>query len=353
MNPVVIKLDSAQENKQYIEEYIQYLKADRGCTKCTIKAYHHDLQQFCRFYPTKNFLKDIDNRAIRKYKYFLVDQEYKPRSVNRKISVIRNFYQYFIHADEYQIYKSPVKNITRMKEPYEIPITLSEQEAESMLDAILFLGSYAMRDYAMFLTFLFTALRVSELINLKVNDVNLHEGILIVKQGKGRKDRVIPLAQRACRALDYYINTEIVYKPIELNLKTKRKTLYRIDKSLCGRKYFVVDPKLDSLFLTQGGTSYSVKGVEYLFHKYTKAVGVYRKGLSLHALRRSCLTFLYNQGVDIFVLREISGHSNVQTLKHYLNVSSEKLKEAVNCHPLSNQGVDMKLVRKIREGEKR
>ncbi len=107
----------------------------------------------------------------------------------------------------------------------------------------------------------------------------------------------------------------------------------------------------NALFLTRRGTPFTERGVDYLFKSYARKFGLYHERLSLHVLRRSCLTFLYKQGVDLFVLKEISGHARVQTLEHYINVDKSKVATAMTQHPLANRGLDPRLVEMIRGGD--
>jgi site-specific recombinase XerD len=247
--------------------------------------------------------------------------------------VIRSFYDYFVDQDDWKIYKNPAKNVQRMKVPKTIPVTLKEEDAETLLDVIYIKSPYAVRDYALFATFIFTALRVSEVINLEISDLDFAKGKILVRQGKGQKDRIVPMIPRLANILKRYLKIGISY--------TKDG---RINKSRSGREYFLTNHENQALFLTKNGERFTEKGVEYIFKKYTKMIGIYRKGLSLHAMRRSCLTFLYRAGVDLFVLKEISGHVRIQTLENYIVVDEEKVMNAAMKHPLADREIDQRLV---------
>lgn len=338
----VLKIMKTDENSLYIREFLLFMKSDKGCSEKTVAAYTSDLNEFVNYFQNCNLLTDLRETDIRNYKFSLVDKGNQPRTVNRKLSAIKSFYDYFVNHDDWEIYKSPAKNVQRMKVPKTIPITMSESEAETLLDGILLFGRYATRDYAIFSTFLFTGIRVAELINLHASDVNFDEGMILIRQGKGGKDREVPMIPRLAHALKHYIETDKIYSDVNKNNRI------HIDKSKSGRKYFVTDPSNQSLFLTKDGSRYSEKGIDYLFKTYTQKLGIHKEGLSLHALRRSCLTFLYRQGVDLFVLKELSGHSKIQTLEHYIAVDHDKIKLSANKHPLANRGLDYKLVDLIR-----
>lgn len=225
--------------------------------------------------------------------------------------------------------------------PRTVPITLGEQQAKTLLDGIMLTGKHAVRDYAIFATFLYTGLRVSELINLKTYDINFEDSYIHVRDGKGGKDRLIPMIPQLANALQLYLQTGVVYDELA-------KSQSKISRYRCGRTYFVQGTDDQTLFLTQFGTPYSRKGIDCLFKGYAQRLGIYKEGLSLHALRRSCLTFLHKQGVDLFVLKEISGHARVQTLEHYLAIDNSKVLEAMRSHPLHNHQIDRGLVEMVR-----
>lgn len=310
-----------------------FMKSDKGCTERTIKSYSEDLKAFQNFFINRDLVYDIKKNDVRAYKFHLVDRGLAPRTVNRSISAIRSFYSYYVDHDNWNLGKNPAKNIPRMKVPKTIPITIAEEDAETLLDFIYLKGKYAIRDYAIFSTFIFTALRVSEVINLDLTDLDFRAGKILVRQGKGQKDRFVPMIPRLAKILKLYINTGLCYNEYG-----------KINKARSGRKFFYIDPKNQALFLTSRGQRFTEKGVEYHFKKYTNLIGIYRKGLSLHAMRRSCLTFLYRAGVDLFVLKEISGHARLQTLENYIVVDEEKVMGAALKHPLADREIDQRLV---------
>lgn len=344
MHGNVVSIVKTQTNDLYVREFLLYMKSDKGARPKTLTGYETDLRRFIGHFPTQDVL-DLRQQDIREYKFSLVDAGLAPRTVNRHMSVIRSFYEYFVDHDDYDIVKNPAKNIQGMKVPKTVPITLGEQQAKTLLDGIMLTGRYAIRDYAIFATFLFTGVRVSELIALKTYDVNFEEGYIHVRDGKGGKDRVIPMIPQLANALQLYLQNGIVYEEIQ---KKKGKSRHEINRYRCGRKYFVTDEDDQTLFLTKYGKPYSEKGIDWLFKSYAKKLGIYKDGLSLHALRRSCLTFLHKQGVDLFVLKEISGHARVQTLEYYLAIDTSKVMDAMKRHPLHSHQIDHGLVEMVR-----
>lgn len=347
---MTLSLVKTDDNDVYIREYLLYLKSDKGCSPRSVEVYRLDLEELKSFFTTRDLL-ELKEKDIREYKFHLVNRKLAPRTVNRKLAVIRSFYDYFLNSEEWeQFVRNPSKNVPTMKVKITEPIILNESQAETLLDGILLTGMYATRDYAMFLTFLTTGIRVSELINLEIGDIDFDNHLLHVRDGKGGKDRSIPMIPRLESALTFYLTNGTMYKSKKAKRKNKIvKVIDKIDRSKCGRDYFITpDIKTNRLFLTQNGTGFSARGIDYLFKSYAKRLNIYRKKLSLHALRRSCLTFLYKQGVDIFVLKEISGHVRIQTLEHYLHIDKSKVLKAMHKHPLAKQGMDLKLVDLVR-----
>lgn len=336
----VLSIVKTNVNDLYLREFLLFMKSDKGARPKTLTGYEADLRRFARHFLSMDVL-GLRQQDIREYKFSLVDANLAPRTVNRHISVLRSFYEYFVDHDDYDIVKNPAKNIQGMKVPRTIPITIGEQQAKTLLDGIMLTGKYAIRDYALFATFLYTGIRVSELVNLKTYDINFQDAYIHVRDGKGGKDRVIPMIPQMANALQLYLQSGVVYDELQ---KSKSK----ISRYKCGRKFFVQGPDDQTLFLTQEGKAYGRKGIDWLFKMYTKRLGIYKEGLSLHALRRSCLTFLHKQGVDLFILKEISGHARVQTLEHYLAIDTSKVLDAMKTHPLHNHQIDRGLVEMVR-----
>ncbi|MEG6617502.1 tyrosine-type recombinase/integrase [Peptococcaceae bacterium 1198_IL3148] len=343
MDSTTLILHKTETNSTYIKEFLLYLKSDKGCRPKTIHVYEQDLKEFINYFINREILT-LKESDIRNFKYHLVDRNLAPRTVNRKLAVLRSFYRYFVNSEEWDnIVRNPVNNVASLKIKRDTPIILNESQAETLLDGILLIGTYATRDYAIFSTFLFTGMRVDELIHLRISDIDNDNNLITIRDGKGGKSRIVPMIPRLKLALALYLQRGITYK-------TKGRRRKRIDLTKCGRQYFV-NPGIENdnyLFLSRRGEKFTSKGIDYLFKQYVKKLGLYKEGLSLHALRRSCLTFLYKEGVDLFIIREISGHARLQTLEHYLRIDKAKVYDAMKKHPLAKTGVNLDLVDMIR-----
>jgi len=324
-------------NEQLIELYLSYLQKDKGCRRKTLEAYASDLKLFISAISDAPLLT-LTEHDIRQYKYVLVSKKKAPRTINRKLSCLNSLYEYILNNEAYGLLRNPMRNIPKIKVPKTIPITLNENQAETFLNGILLTGKFGLRDYCIFLTFIFTAMRVSEVVNLTIHDLDFSKKLIHIKDGKGGVDRLIPMHPRLATSLLMYLTIDTVTD----------KQLAKINKFKCGRKYFVTDPENITLFLNRSGKKFTEKGIDYHFKNYMKKLGIYKQGLTLHALRRSCLTFLLEQGNDLFTIQQISGHSRVQSLEHYLAINITQVMSALLKHPLSNQGFDLNVIEMLR-----
>jgi site-specific recombinase XerD len=336
-----LELVKTKENEKYIIDWLKYLKSEKAVSFNTIKTYRNHLNNLIKYMPLKP-LEKITYEDLNQFKSYLFDQKKRQEStVNHCFITIKSFFDYLIdYKDEINIRKNPAKFIKKLREPKKMPIVISERQAENLLDNILLFGRYALRDHAIFSTFLFTGMRVSELINLKIYDLDFSNRLIHIRNAKGKKDRIIPMESSFARILERYINTDKHY-----SINNNQKTL--LYKS--GRKYFLKDINEKSVFLTKSGEHFSEKGIEYLFKVYTKSAGIYREGLSIHALRRTCLTMLYKKKKDLFALMQISGHSSVKTLERYLSIDNQQIIDLMDHHPLKDRGIDIELINKMRD----
>lgn len=351
MDNVLLKLVKNDENSYYIKEFLQHMKSDKGCRPKTVISYLSDLTEIKDFFVNRNLL-ELKESDIRRYKFHLVERDLAPRTVNRRISVIRSFFTYFVYSDEYeQIYKNPARNIPSMKIPSKKPITMSENQSENFLTSIILIGRYGLRDYALFSTFLFTGMRISEVAALKIQDIDFDRGVIEVRDGKGGKDRTIPMMPRLSQTLSLWINNEVAYDEKVIKMKTKQKKKLVINKAKSGRKLFLdgTGSDEDFAFITKYGKPFSHKGIAYLFQRYIDIANYTKDGLSPHAMRRSFLTHLKRQGVDLFTLQKISGHARVATLEHYLEIDDKEVAAAVDMHPSSNRGLDWNMIDTLRK----
>ncbi len=279
---------------QYIAEYLEYLQAERGLAQNTIDAYRRDLTAFCDFLYK---LADIDdfNKITRLHINYYIkelhDKNYSPTSVTRKIAAIRGWFRW-LSANEITP-TDPSLGVELPKLAKKLPKVMTVAEIENILKNHLTDIESAV------LELLYGAgLRVSELVNLELNNIEMSSKYVRCI-GKGSKERIIPIGEKAVKALKIYFK--------------KRELLV---------KKFRLDTK--KLFIKENGKPVTRQDV-YVFIK--KQGEILKKHISPHTLRHSFATHMLENGADLRVVQELLGHSDVSTTQLYTHVSKKRLKE--------------------------
>jgi site-specific recombinase XerD len=315
-----------------------HISLEKKLTKGTISSYKREIERFFEFlqnnHKSKN-IKDVsqDESVIKEYIYTLVRTGNIEKTINRKISTLRMFFNYLVSSKEYYDIKfSPMINIRNQKEEKKLPIYLTLEECEKFLYGIKFFSTYATRDYAIFQVFLSTGARLSEICNLELNQINIKNGIVKL-YGKGRKERQVVLTDSALEALKAYI--------------------YSGDNKDLPKKGRVPKVNTDVIFLNKYGTPFTEKGIYMLFINITKRIGIYKKGLSPHKLRHTFATLLKSSGADIVEIQKLLGHSSLSSTQIYTHIMDEDvLNKVKTIHPLNRKGIDDDLINRI-NGRKR
>lgn len=281
--------------EQKIEDFNNYLLLEKKYSKNTIISYTNDLNKFKNYFENKKTLKNIDHNDIKEYIRHL-SKEKNERSVARTISTLKSFYKFLLI--EKFVDKSPLENISSPKQKKELPKVLSEEEIDKLLNIPLN-NNYSYRNKAMLELMYSSGLRVSELINLKVIDIDLDMALVRV-YGKGSKERVIPLGQFAINALNEYI------------------TYHR--SSMLKKK------PCDYLFLNSRGDKMTRQAFFKILKELAKTQNI-KTDFSPHTLRHSFATHLLKHGADLRSIQELLGHSDVSSTQIYTHISNEKLKE--------------------------
>ncbi|MBR1376285.1 MAG: site-specific tyrosine recombinase XerD [Bacilli bacterium] len=285
-----------------IEEFKKYLLIDRHYSDNTISSYMNDLDIYFEYLSKKKLdYKNINTNDIREYLKYINNKD--ERTVAHQISVLRGFYKYLIMENTIKI--SPMENIDLPKLSKKLPNVLSVEEVDKLLDINLN-TMYDYRNKAMLELMYATGLRVSELVNLKLEDVDLNNAI-VRTMGKGSKERIVPFGDYALKALYVYINEY--------------------------RGLFFKKEVSEYLFLNNHGKQMTRQG----FFKMLKGIAL-EKGidveLSPHTLRHSFATHLLNGGADLRSIQEMLGHSNLSTTEIYTNISREEIKKKYHeTHP--------------------
>ena len=285
----------------YIEKYISYLQYERALSDNTIKSYFYDLKRFDLYF--KGNVLDLSYDELQRYLSSVKDL--KARSLAHHITVLTSFYNFLV--DEKIITNNPCENIINAKVPKNLPIYLTEDEINKLLDIPLN-NEYDYRNKAMLELLYATGLRISELINLKVNDVDFDECIVRVF-GKGKKERIVPIADVALKYLFIYLNK---YRAIILGSSLS-----------------------DYMFISNSKKNISRQAFFKILKKEANRSGI-EKIVSPHVLRHSFATHLLSHGANLRVIQELLGHESINTTQIYTHVLPEKLTAVVaEHHPLS------------------
>ena len=286
-----------------IDEFIEYLRFEKKYSENTIDSYNRDLKKFYN-YINKDFSK-VTKNDVSKFIQNISKQE-SPKSLSRIISTLKSFYK-FLQINKYTK-TSPLTLISNPKQAKNLPKVLSEEEVFTLLD-INTVTDFDFRNKAMLELMYSSGLRVSELINLNVNDIDL-KNCLVRIFGKGSKERIIPLNDYAAEALKIYILDH-------------RYNLFKHSEN-------------NYLFLNNHGEKMTRQG----FFKILKKIAIEKNiktNFSPHTLRHSFATHLLKHGADLRSIQELLGHSDISSTQIYTYVSNERLQENYkDFHPHGN-----------------
>ncbi|BBU40091.1 tyrosine recombinase XerD [Aeribacillus pallidus] len=292
----------------HIQDFIHYLTVERGLANNTIVSYERDLKSYKQFLNEKLNIQEVQNIQryhILKYLHFLKDQGKSSKTIARHIASIRAFHQFLLRekaADE-----DPSVHIETPQIERKLPKVLSLEEVERLLETPELTSPIGYRDKAMLELLYATGIRVSEMVHLNLSDVHLIMGFIRC-YGKGKKERLVPIGEKATKALEEY-------------LEKGRPKLVR-------QKH-----KTDALFLNHHGKRISRQG----FWKNLKSIAVkagIQKELTPHTLRHSFATHLLENGADLRAVQEMLGHADISTTQIYTHVTKTRLKDVYKMyHP--------------------
>ncbi|TVY12433.1 tyrosine-type recombinase/integrase [Candidatus Phytoplasma pini] len=298
-----------------ISYFENFLKIERNYSSLTIANYIYDVQEFKNFLINNNIEFNLEflsqkNKA-RSFLVFLHSKKLKDTSVSRKISALKTFYNFLIERFDLKI--NIFKLIKLKKIPKKIPKIISEEDIQKLFDSIDQNKILGFRNYLILELLYSFGLRVSELINLKVQDIYFDNAQILIN-GKGRKERYLPIHTNLIQTLKYYINH---IRPL-LILKNK--------KSMKKEHFF--------LLVNYKGNVFTSKGIRFILNQLCIQTG--QKKISPHVLRHAFATILLNKGADLRVVQELLGHINLKTTQIYTYVSNQFLKKKfLEFHPLN------------------
>ena len=285
--------------ESYVSSFIDTLWLEDGLSKNTLSAYRQDLSAFLKFLKEKRHDVSLLEVTVEDIQAWLAQMhlQTKATTANRRLATLRRFYGWAIQSR--QIEEDPCLHIKPAKQAARFPKTLSEAQVELLLAAPDLTTPGGLRDKAMLETLYATGLRVSELISLKTFHLALNEGFLRVVEGKGGKDRIVPLGEEAIYSLQRYLQE--------------------------GRPELLKGRLDDAVFITRLGSAMSRQAFWQLVKKYAKQQDI-QVPLSPHVLRHAFATHLLNHGADLRVVQMLLGHADISTTQIYTHVARERLK---------------------------
>lgn len=292
--------------ESYVNDFINYLAVERGLAQNTLESYGRDLRQFQLFLQNSqlDFLQNSNRDTILSYLNNLQIKGRAVSTISRNLAAIKSFYQYLVR--ERHLEKDPAVNLESPKLEKKLPKILSITEVEELLKQPDTLQPTGLRDKAMLELLYATGIRVSELINLNISDVNLDMGY-IKCYGKGAKERIVPLGSIAAKCAQEYINK--------------------------GRSKLVRTYEESSLFVNHHGNRLTRQGFWKIIKKYAFEANI-TKDITPHTLRHSFATHLLENGADLRSVQEMLGHADISTTQIYTHVTKNHLKEVYDkTHP--------------------
>jgi len=294
--------------KDYLKDFLHYLIVEKGLAENTIQSYRRDISAYLIFIETKLQITDINHVTrvhIMQFLSCLKDEGKSARTIARHIASIRSFHHFLI-LDKI-VDHDPTVHIETPHPELKLPKVLNTDEVDTLLNTPDLTTTLGLRDKAMLELMYATGMRVSELVNLNINDVHLSLGFVRCL-GKGNKERIIPIGKMATEALKEYLEKA---RPKLINQKNKT----------------------DSLFMNHHGQRLSRQGFWKILKQMAVKAGI-EKELTPHTLRHSFATHLLENGADLRSVQELLGHSDISTIQIYTHVTKTRLKDVYNqFHP--------------------
>ncbi len=279
-----------------IDQFLDAIWVEQGLSENTLSAYRSDLRVFARWLADKPML-EVDGTVLSNFLASRYKEGITNRSSARIMSTLRRFYGYYIRENNIQTDPTALIELPHIGKL--LPASLSENDVELLLDAPETTNALGFRDRTMLEMLYATGLRVTELVNLKFEQISFRQGVVRII-GKGNKERLVPVGEEAMSWLENYMGQA-------------RKTL------LGGRQ-------CDYLFVTNRASNMTRQAFWHIIKRYAKKAEI-NKALSPHTLRHAFATHLLNHGADLRVVQLLLGHSDLSTTQIYTHIARERLKE--------------------------
>lgn len=291
---------------ELVAKFLDYLSYERNFSKYTVLNYHEDLDRFMEYINKKKIdnIKNIDYQVIREYLVYMHNKKLSKKTISRRISALRSFFKYLLNRE--YITDNPMILISNPKLDKLLPKFLYKEELDKIENIPDLNTIEGIRDKLIIELFYSTGIRVSELSNLKISDMDFKEKKINIV-GKGNKERIVLFGDTCLELINLYINKS---RPFILN-----------------------DGDSPYLFVNKRRNRLSENSIRIIIKDILKKSGLNVK-LTPHVLRHTFATDLLNNGADLRTVQELLGHENLKTTEVYTHITNERLKKVFNsCHP--------------------
>ncbi|MDM5358004.1 tyrosine recombinase XerC [Peribacillus sp. RS7] len=294
--------------KKALSSFIEYLQIEKNSSHYTIENYKRDIQEFFLFLNEQGIadITSVEYFDVRLFLTNLYEKKLSKRTVARKTSCLRSFYKFLLREGD--VKDNPFSLVSLPKKDQRLPRFLYEKEMKLLFSSLKKDSPIGIRNNALLELLYATGIRVSECCEIKLQDIDLSLGTVLV-HGKGKKDRYVPVGRYAQEAIDLYIRTA----RMEMTSSDAKAHVY--------------------LFVNFRGDPLTPRGVRYILNELIKKSAA-DGSLHPHMLRHSFATHLLNNGADIRTVQELLGHSKISSTQVYTHVTKDQLKKVYNAsHP--------------------
>jgi integrase/recombinase XerD len=291
-------MQTSNKEDSNLRSFLNYLLVDKGLSNNTVKAYEADISSFFQWLDNEDLkYKNLQEDHINQYISFLFQRKMRSSSVNRKISSIKSFYIFLVKRNFVQ--NSPLNDLVTPKQEKYLPESMSEAEVDKLLNSPDVSNKIENRDKAMIEMLYATGMRISELVNLKITDVDMKRCVVKVF-GKGSKERLVPFGETALDSLRSYLNEREQSSSKEIFLSNRGKKMTRV--------------------------AFWQRVKIYLIRENLK------NSISPHTLRHAFATHLLNRGADLRTVQLLLGHSDLSTTQIYTHIAKQRLSDVLKKH---------------------
>lgn len=297
--------------KESLSNFLNFIIKQKNYSENTSKNYEIDILEFFKYVEKEGFnYLDVDYDFIKGYLMELYNKKLSRNSVARKLSSLRSFYKYLFNNGF--IKTNPFKYVKTPKKEKKLPRYLGVEELEVIFNTPDVTTSLGQRDRLILEVLYATGIRVSELVNIKIEDIDFYKMEIRIL-GKGNKERIDPFGEYCLDAINLFINGG-------------RKEILQKHHTNCS--YLIINER---------GCKITTRGVEKIIDNVIKKASL-KKHVSPHMLRHSFATHLLNEGCDILTVQELLGHESLESTQVYTHVSNERLRSVyLKCHPLNKK----------------